>query len=95
MAMVFSWFCLLLGCGVGARFPCSTVGAFLAEVRIEGSDTGFDDVPPSVQSEQNVQSLEVDLSRLFQENVGSFFSGCCDAGAAWMCLEAVPTWLSY
>ena len=42
--------------------------------KFESSVTGIQDVPPSVQSDQNVQSLEVDLSRLFQDKFGSFFS---------------------
>ena len=43
--------------------------------------TGPEDVPPSVLSDRNVQSLEVDLSLLFQDKFGSFFSDaampCC------------------
>ena len=42
--------------------------------KFESSVTGTEDVPPSVPSDLNVQSLEVDLSRLFQDNFGSFFS---------------------
>ena len=64
--------------------------------KFESSVTGTEDVPSSVQSDLNVQSLEVDLSRLFQDNFGSFFSdaamlvlrGC---GAAWLRLLFSPS----
>ena len=43
-------------------------------LKFGSSVTGTEDVPPSVQSDLNVQSLELDLSRLFQDKFGSFFS---------------------
>ena len=48
--------------------------------------TGPEDVPPSVLSDWNVQSLEVNLSRLFQNKFGFVFSDAampvpCGCGA--------------
>ena len=96
MAMVFYGIvCFLLVVSVpGLCAP--PLGRFCP--KLESPVTGTEDVPPSVQSELNVQSLEVDLSRLFPENFGSFFSdaamqvlrGCvCSQTVR---LGAVPTW---
>ena len=61
------------------------------------SVTGTEDVPPSVQSDLNVQSLEVDLSRLFHampvpRGCGAarpFGSGLCPPGFQFFSLAAI------